>query len=172
MSSRWQYSTSCWFLLPVLSLVIFGSWPFPPFIISQRCCLVPSLSLLVGVIGATCVIGITAWGTRIGGPSAISGVSYVPGSATAARGWGGWRSQGQGSLCYVWDCRVCGSRCCGQKWGVKVPPRLEDKVTGPAPTAAGFPVVTGITVAQRLKLRVLPPWCYGVLWGGRLSRHS
>lgn len=35
MSSRWQYSTSCWFLLPVLSLVVFGSWPFPPFIISE-----------------------------------------------------------------------------------------------------------------------------------------
>lgn len=50
-----------------------------------------------------------------------------------------------------------GAAAVDKSGGVKVPPRLEDKVTGPAPTAAGFPVVTGITVAQRLKLHVLPP---------------
>ena len=157
MSSRWRYSTSCWFLLPALSLVVFESWHLNT--LHHLSEVLPG-ALVVPACGGHwcyCVLGITAWGTRIGGPSAISGVSCVPGSATVARGWRGWRSQGKGSLCYVWGCWVCGSHCCRQNWGVKVPPRRGTRSLGPTPTAAWFPVVTGITVAQRLKRRVLPP---------------
>lgn len=88
MSSRWQYTAQSpdiiLYLMPSLWLYL-GVGTFHPSSSLQKCCLVPSLSLLVRVIGATCVIGITAWGTRIGSPSAISGVSCVPGSATVAR---------------------------------------------------------------------------------------
>ena len=161
VSSRWRYSTSCWFLLPALSGYICELALSTFHHLSG---VLPGALVVPACGGHWCLLchWHHFWGTRIGGPSAISGVSCVAGSAAAARGWRWWSSQGQGSLCYVWDSRVCGSHCCGQRWGVRVPPRLEGQSHWPRSHCCLVPWVTGITVAQRLKLWVLPPlmrWC-------------
>ena len=63
---------------------------------------------------------------------------------------------GNGHLCYIWVCQICGHHHSGRGTRVIDASTAEGEVTCPN-TAAQFPVATEATTAGRPELCVLPP---------------
>lgn len=172
MSSRWQYSTSCWFLLPVLSPVIYlgvGTFTFhhlSEVLPGAICpCLWGSLVLLVSLASLPGAPGLEALLPSLGSP-------VFRKTLLLWQEGEGMEEPGSGASAMSGTVGFVGAAAVDKSGGVRYTPKTGDRSRAPLPLLLGSLWSQG-SLWQRLWNCMYCPLMLCVLWGRiRLSHHS